>query len=393
MADDALRRVDALIQVGMRLASSAPSGRVSLARAARAIDPTWIPRPWGDGIAAELERARATAAQPIEFNHIERALREAWGVRPSKELDELDPEPAAVTPTSQVHRASLHGSPVAVKVLRPGLRSSVRQDLALLEGLLLPLRAAFPALGAAAILAEVRERTLDELDLEHEAMMQRRFHRALRGHPFLIVPAPVTRLAHEGVLVSEWIEGVPLWEAPERDRACWRLVRFTLGSMRSGIAHADPDPDDVLVRRDGRVAILDFGASCTVDPRRVELVARALDGVAAHDSIAFSRSLDQLGWLPSSHCPAALKLAVETLGSLAGRGATRLDAAAVIEARDRLLHRSAELTGLIDAAAIPPEDLWPLRAATQVFSVIARIGATGPWLELARDALSTGWGN
>jgi len=77
--------------------------------------------------------ARAVAlAKPDE---VERALRAAWGAAPMEELDELDPEPAAVTPTSQVHRGELDGAPVAVKVLRPGVAASVRQDLALLEGL------------------------------------------------------------------------------------------------------------------------------------------------------------------------------------------------------------------------------------------------------------------
>ena len=46
----------------------------------------------------------------------------------------LDPEPIAVTPSAQVHRGVLEGRPVAVKLLRPGLASSVRQDLVLLEG-------------------------------------------------------------------------------------------------------------------------------------------------------------------------------------------------------------------------------------------------------------------
>ena len=55
MTDEAFSRIDALIQVGLRLARSAPSGRVLLARIADAIDPTWIPRPWGDTIVAELE--------------------------------------------------------------------------------------------------------------------------------------------------------------------------------------------------------------------------------------------------------------------------------------------------------------------------------------------------
>jgi hypothetical protein len=56
---DALRRIDALIQVGLRLARSASSRRLLLARVAVAIDSVWLPCPWGD----ELEAARISASE------------------------------------------------------------------------------------------------------------------------------------------------------------------------------------------------------------------------------------------------------------------------------------------------------------------------------------------
>ena len=49
------------------------------------------------------------------------------------------------------------------------------------------------------------------------------------------------------------------------------------------------------------------------------------------------------------------------------------------------------LAELILAGALPPEDLWPARGAAQLFSTIARIGATGAWRELARAAVRDGW--
>ena len=104
----------------------------------------------------------------------------------------------------------LDGEPVAVKVLRPRVAAGVRQDLALLDGLLRPLTDAFPALDARAIVRELAERVLEELDLEHEADVQRRFHRALRGHPAFAVAPAHTALARENVLVTGWIEGTPI---------------------------------------------------------------------------------------------------------------------------------------------------------------------------------------
>jgi predicted unusual protein kinase regulating ubiquinone biosynthesis (AarF/ABC1/UbiB family) len=390
---DALRRLDALLGVGLRLARSARSGRVLMARVADAIEPDWLPGRRGQEIADELLGAREEALQPVELGRVERILRDAWEVEPSEELYELESEPVAVTPTSQVHRATLadDGRPVAVKVLRPGLAATVRQDLALLEGLLAPLGAAFPAVDAGALLAEVRERTLEELDLESEAATQRRVHRTLRRHPFLTVPAPVMRLCHDEVLVSEFVEGTPLWRAPDPDEAAARLVVFVIGAARAGVVHADPHPDDVLVLEDGRLAILDFGAVRDPDPERIGHAADALEAVVADDEAALGASLERLGWLPGSHAGTALAFATEVLDELAGVEPVRLDSEAVIAARDRALERPEPLLELLMTGRLAPEDLWPARAVAQLFGSIARVGATGRWRELARAALREGW--
>ncbi|MGA2924371.1 MAG: AarF/UbiB family protein [Solirubrobacteraceae bacterium] len=389
---DPFERLDALIAVGLRLARSAPSGRVALARAAAALHPAWLPRPWGDPIEAEL-RAAATAAvtDPIAPRRVERVLRDAWGVPPADELDELELEPVAVTPSSQVHRGVRAGNPVAIKLRRPGLDKATRQDLVLLERLSAPLAAAFPALDAGAILAEVRERVLDELDLEHEAAVQRRVHRALRGHPFLTVPAPVSSLARDGVLVSEWIDGVALGQAPDADQAAARLVAFVLGGLTAGIAHADPDPDDVLVLADGRLAILDFGASRTVDAPRAALTAAVFDAFAGEDAGALGDATAALGWLAADRAPAALALIRHALAELAGPSPSRLDVDAVTAVRERLLEAPDELAALLRAGALGPQDLWPARSVAQAFGAIARVGATGSWVPLAQAALRDGW--
>jgi predicted unusual protein kinase regulating ubiquinone biosynthesis (AarF/ABC1/UbiB family) len=390
LSEEAFDRIDTLIQVGLRLARSASTGRMALAKIGDALHSDWIPRPWGDEIVAELSAARAAAREPLDRKRVERALKDAWGGRPTDELDDFDPEPVAVTPTAQVHRGRHDGAPVAVKVLRPGLASAVRQDLALLDGLLAPLGAAFPALDSRAVLRELRERVMEELDLEQEATTQRRFHRALRGHPFLTVPAPVTALAREGVCVSEWVDGVPIADAPDRDQAAARLLVFVLGAGRSGAVHADPDPEDVLVLADGRLAILDFGATRTIDAARLDASAAAVEAFAAGDGAAFGAAAAQLGWLTEPDGHAALDFARHALGELGEPGPHRLDTPAVVAARDRALDHP-ELARLLMSGSLPPDDLWPGRGAAQLFGVIARIGATGDWLELTRAAVRDGW--
>jgi predicted unusual protein kinase regulating ubiquinone biosynthesis (AarF/ABC1/UbiB family) len=389
--DDQLRRIDALIQVGLRLATTAPTGRIALAKIAASIEPEWLPQPWGQTIWVELDAARSASLEPLDFGTVEKTLKSAWGAKPSDELDELEREPVAVTPTSQVHRGELDGKQVAIKVLRPGLGKAVRQDLAILEGLLSPLGAAFPALDTRAVLRELRERVVEEFDLESEAAAQRRFHRALRDHPYLSVPAPITRLAHEGVLVSEWASGEPLRSAPDPDRAAARLLVFVLGGLRAGIVHCDPDPDDVIVTADGRLQLLDFGATATVDVARADVALATVEAFAAGDEAALGAALAQLGLLDASHAGTALSLATYALGPLGTGEPARLDVAAVVEARRRVFERPQEIVELLLNGALPAADLWPGRGIALLFGTIARTGATGPWRELVQRALRDGW--
>jgi predicted unusual protein kinase regulating ubiquinone biosynthesis (AarF/ABC1/UbiB family) len=170
----------ALVDVGAGLLRRAPSAQITIARAGAVVDPDTVPPAFRTAFEREVAAARDAVGGPLAARDVERVLRDAWGRAPAKVLDELDPEPLAVRPASQVHRAEVDGTAVAVKVRRPGVERAVRNDLALLDTLSGPLRAAFPNLDAGVILRDAREQALDELDFEHEASQQRRVARALR---------------------------------------------------------------------------------------------------------------------------------------------------------------------------------------------------------------------
>lgn len=343
-------------------------------------------------VARELERI--APPEPIAWRGVERLLRDAWGEPVGKIVGEIDKQPVSVRPASQVHRATLRdGGEVAVKLLRPRVAAAVRGELDLFDAVAALAGGVLEGIDAGAIAAEVRERVLDELDLEYEGGVQRSFHRALRRHPDLGVPAVHSALTAESVLVSDWVDGTPalVLDGAARERAAELLVRFHLGAALFGTIHADPDPRDALLDAGGRLWILDFGATRQVAPERVALAAAALDALAAGDARRLAGIVAEIGWLPEREAHDGHPIAHRILGPLLEGGEVALDAATLRGFAERGFKERRELLGFAAKLTAPPQDLWPLRMLGGLGTALATLGASADWLALGRGALRDGW--
>jgi predicted unusual protein kinase regulating ubiquinone biosynthesis (AarF/ABC1/UbiB family) len=384
---------DALLRAADLLAATTTT-RVALQGLAGALDPAVLPAELRGPVLERL--AAAGEPEPLSWREVEARLKRAWGGPVARTLDALDPDPVAVTPSAQVHRGTLHGDEVAVKVRRPGVVEALRGDLALLDAVAPLFAGLAPGVDVVAIVREVRERALDELDLEHQAGVQRGFHRALRRHGDLHVPAPVTDLSHEQVLVSAWVDGTPVRAlaaggAGDRRRAAELAVRFFLGAGAHGTAHADPHPDDVLLLGDGRLAILDFGAVAPVSHARLALFADLLEALANGDDAAAAAALGALGWFPAADAATVIALAQLTLGPLLVGPAARLDGPALARVTQAALDEAPQALALLPRAGLPAGDVWPLRGAGALALLLARLDVEADWPALATRALRDGW--
>jgi predicted unusual protein kinase regulating ubiquinone biosynthesis (AarF/ABC1/UbiB family) len=262
-----------------------------------------LPEDERDALQAKLAELRDDVP-PVPFSKLDRLMRDEYGGPLSRVFSEFDERAFAAASIGQVHRAkTVDGDDVVVKVQYPGVAEAVETDLRNVM-LLLPLvRRLAPSLDAKALVSELRERIVEELDYELEAQNHRRIERLRRGHPFISVPVVYTELSTRRVLVSEYINGerfeaVRRLDERSRDRYGEIVFRFYFGLLyRDRIALGDPHPGNYLLRPDGRVGFLDFGLLRDVSAARVGAERGIAHAVRAGDAAALKSSLVAGGYV------------------------------------------------------------------------------------------------
>jgi predicted unusual protein kinase regulating ubiquinone biosynthesis (AarF/ABC1/UbiB family) len=221
---------------------------------------------------AQLARLQ-DSAPPMPTSRVHAVMVRELGPNWRSSFTSFDPLPAAAASIGQVHRAVwADGRPVAVKVQYPGADEALRSDLkqiARLSKVLAPLAG---GMDVGALVDELVLRVTEELDYTLEGASQQQAAEGFADSPEFSV-APVLA-ATSKVMVSEWLEGVPLSSAAdlpdaERNAVALRYVRFLFaGPSQVGLLHADPHPGNFKIMADGRLGVVDFG-----------LVARMPDGL------------------------------------------------------------------------------------------------------------------
>ena len=315
------------------------------------------------------------------------------GQPPEQLFAEWDPEPIAAASIGQVHRAiTKDGRAVAVKVQYPGIAEAIAADLQNVALLRRMLRITAPAQDVDALLDELRERVLEELDYRREAANQSLFADFYDGHPTIRIPRVIRELSTRRVVTSELAVGsrfAALAELSqhERDIAAETIYRFVFRSLYQLHAfNGDPHPGNYLFHGGGRVTFLDFGlVKHFTDDELYPLMQMARNLCVRQDPEEFRRSMEIAGFL----VPGAPLSTDEVVEHLAVFYATIREPGPITIKAD---YSSAVVRRFFDVrspvagyVSIPRSYVVLQRINLGLFAVLGELSATRDWRSIAEE--------
>ena len=186
-------------------------------------------------------------------------------------FDEFIKEPVAAASIAQVYRGRLKtGEEVAIKLLRPGIHKLYKRDISFLKFCANFSRFVFSdhkRLKPREVIGLLEKVMKQELDLQIEAANASELAECAKGDDWLVIPKVFWQYSTKNLMASSWVEGVSIYDKEAIKNQGLNVeeisqkiaVIFFNQAYRTGFFHADLHPGNIMVTKDGKIALVDFG--------------------------------------------------------------------------------------------------------------------------------------
>ena len=283
--------------------------------------------------------------------------------KPVEELFLSFSPPVAAASIAQVHKAEIAGAdgrtrPVAVKVLRPGIRRRFKRDLATFYEAARFVERYDPAsrrLRPKAVVDTLARSVAIEMDLRLEAAALSEMAESTAADQGFRVPKVLWDLTARDVLTLEWIDGIKLSDLDglraaghELPAIARRLMQaFLRHALRDGFFHADMHQGNLFVDAAGDIVAVDFGIMGRLGKSERRFLAEILFGFIRRDYRRIAEVHFEAGYVPDRHSIDDFAQALRAIGEpIHGQRAADISMA-------RLLTLLFEVTELFDMQTRP----------------------------------------
>lgn len=292
------------------------------------------------------------SVRPAPFDQIAGMIESQLGAPIDELFREVDPTPLGSASIGQVHPATLlDGTPVVIKVQRPGIDRIVETDISILSDL---ASRADRYIGAARpldlpeLVSEFGWTLRAELDFVAEAHNVNTIAHIFEHNPEVRIPAVHWSLSRQKVLTLERLTGTQIDELATLDaRGLDRtaIAAQIVGAwfhmiLDAGYYHADPHPGNIIVIDANTIGLLDFGMVGVLDNRLRQRILPILLAMVEQDPARIVEELTYLGVAPHDIAMDELERDVRRLmARYYGRSLQEIRIADVIEDATSMIYR------------------------------------------------------
>ncbi|MCB5185279.1 ubiquinone biosynthesis protein UbiB [Methylobacillus gramineus] len=232
---------------------------------------------------------------PVPFEEMLPDLEAALGKSPFEVFRDFQSTPVAGASIAQVYQAKLQdGTPVILKLRRPGIRENIDADLRLLAHIAKLIEAEVEEVrrfNPSEIVEQFSKSLKRELDLALEGRNTERFARNFLNDQTTSFAKIYWDYTSDGVLVMEQINGIPGNDLVQARQAGMDLpllaARGADALMKmvliDGFFHADPHPGNIFFLPENKIAVIDCGMVGRISIDRRNEIADLLAALVSRD--------------------------------------------------------------------------------------------------------------
>ncbi len=264
---------------------------------------------------AESLRSLQDRVPPFPGDTARAIVEASLGAPVSTLFTEFKQTPMASASVAQVHAATLpDGRKVVVKVIRPDIERTIRQDISLMLMMARGLQHYWSEgrrLRPVEVVRDYETTIYDELDMQREAANASQLRRNFEQSSLIYIPSIDWNYTRKRVLVMEQVQGIPVADVPALRAAGVDMkvlaekgveIFFTQ-VFRDSFFHADMHPGNIFVDAtnpvDPKYIAIDFGIVGTLAPDDQSYLARNLLAFFRRDYRQVAQLHIQSGWVPA----------------------------------------------------------------------------------------------
>jgi predicted unusual protein kinase regulating ubiquinone biosynthesis (AarF/ABC1/UbiB family) len=206
------------------------------------------------------------SAPPLSYPLVVRTFQKNFGKSPEQIFETFSRNASNAASMGQVHKATLNGKNLAVKIQYPGIADSVKSDLAMVKPIALSMFKLNP-IEYDEYMKEVEMRMMEETDYVLELERSVDISTQSAHIPNLHFAKYYPELSCGKILTMDWMEGRPMGDVKtaelpgnknqEIGQALWDFYDFQIHQLKA--VHADPHPGNFIITPDHQLGIIDFG--------------------------------------------------------------------------------------------------------------------------------------